>query len=57
MLFGADVTLSFAHFDLFCQGSNLTDRDYDTFYFKSVGNSFFQRGKPRRLTAGIRVTF
>lgn len=57
MLTGADVTLSFAHFDLFCQGSNLADRDYDTFYFKSVGNSFFQRGKPRRVTAGIRVTF
>lgn len=25
---------------------NLTDTDYNTFYFKSVGNSFVQKGKP-----------
>ena len=57
LLMGADVTLSFEHFDLFCTGANLLDREYDTFYFKSVGNSFFQRGKPRRLSAGVRVSF
>ena len=57
LLLGADVTLSFEHFDLFCRGANLLDREYDTFYFKSVGNSFFQRGKPRRLSAGVRLTF
>ena len=39
------------------QGANLLDREFDTFYFKSVGNSFFQRGKPRRLSAGVRLTF
>ena len=57
LLMGADVTLSFEHFDLFCRGANLLDREFDTFYFKSVGNSFFQRGKPRRLSAGVRLTF
>lgn len=56
LLAGADLTLSFGSFDLFVRGQNLTDREYDVFYFKSVGNSFFQRGKPRRLAAGIRLT-
>jgi len=32
-------------------GKNLTNTNYNTFYFKSVGNSFVQRGKP--LQAGI----
>ena len=54
-LAGGDVTLSSDRVDLFVQGSNLLGREFDTFYFKSVGNQFFQRGKPRRLTAGIRL--
>lgn len=29
--------------------------DHNVFYFKSVGNSFFQRGKPLRWTAGITI--
>ena len=36
---------------------NLTGTEYDTFYFKSVGNSFFQRGKPFRLTLGADFNF
>ena len=32
-------------------GKNLTNKEYNTFYFKSVGNSFVQRGKP--FNAGI----
>lgn len=57
LLAAADLTLSFEDFDLFVVGNNLTDREFDTFYFKSVGHSFFQRGKPRRVEAGIRLTF
>ena len=56
MLLGADLTLSFGSFDVYVRGMNLLDREYDVFYFKSVGNSFFQRGKPRRAVAGIRLT-
>ena len=50
---GADIRLEFKWFDLFLRGDNLTDADYNVFYFKSVGNSFFQSGKPARFTAGL----
>ena len=52
---GADMTLDFKWFDLRFRMDNLLDEDYNVFYFKSVGNSFFQRGKPVRWTAGIRI--
>ena len=41
---GADMTLDFKWFDLRFRMDNLLDEDYNVFYFKSVGNSFFQRG-------------
>ena len=52
---GTDMTLGFKWFDLRLRMDNLTNEDYNVFYFKSVGNSFFQRGKPFRWTAGIRI--
>ena len=50
---GADIILDFKWFDLRFRMDNLLDYDYNVFYFKSIGNSFFQRGKPLRWTAGI----
>ncbi len=35
-------------------GRNLTGTDYNTFYFKSIGRSFVQRGKP--LQAGLTLS-
>ena len=52
-ILGADVRGHFRTFDVFLRGSNLIDTDYRTFYFKSVGNSFFQTGKPLRFDIGI----
>ena len=52
-LLGADVRMEFKWFDLFFRGDNLSGTDYNVFYFKSVGNSFFQSGKPAVFTAGI----
>ena len=52
---GADIQLSFKWFDLFFRGDNLTGSDFNVFYFKSVGNAFFQTGKPARFMAGISV--
>ena len=52
-LLGADIIFDFAKFDIFLLGDNLTGKTYDTFYFKSVGNEFFQRGKPARVVIGI----
>ena len=39
--------------DLWTQ--NLTDTQYNTFYFVSIGNSFLQRGKPRTIGATLRI--
>ncbi len=57
VLLGADLRCSFRGIDLFLRGENLTDADYCTFYFKSVGNSFFQTGKPCRWNAGVSMSF
>ncbi len=36
---------------------NMTDTRYNTFYFKSIGNSFVQRGKPFQIGISIEATF
>lgn len=56
-LLGAEVRCLFKGIDLFIRGDNLTGTDYCTFYFKSVGNSFFQAGKPGRWNAGVAMDF
>ena len=56
-LLGAGFSLDFPHASLYLRAQNLTDTSYSSFYFKSVNNSFFQRGKPRRLTVGISLNF
>ena len=56
-LLAANVSFDFGRFSIFARGENLTDEDYYTFYFKSVGNEFMQRSKPARFTAGINLDF
>lgn len=34
-------------------GKNLTDKEYNTFYFESLGNRFVQKGKP--MQAGVKL--
>lgn len=46
---GASVELRKGDFTFSLWGRNLTGTDFYTFYFKSVGNSFFSHGKPRQL--------
>lgn len=36
-------------------GKNLTDADFNTFYFESMGNRFAQKGKPAQ--AGLKVNY
>lgn len=38
-------------------GRNLTGRDYDTFYFESLGNGFHQRGKPAQFGVDLHWHF
>lgn len=54
-LIGADVRLTTSKAELWLRGQNLTGTEYSVFYFKSVGNSFFQAGKPHRFTIGLSI--
>jgi hypothetical protein len=53
---GASVRGDFKRFSVTLWGKNLTDADFNTFYFKSMGNSFVQKGKPVRLGITLNVT-
>ena len=52
-LFEASVRIEHARYSIDFWGRNLSDKRYDVFYFKSIGNEFVQRGRPR--TFGITV--
>jgi outer membrane receptor protein involved in Fe transport len=57
-LLNASVAWETAHnFTVSIWGRNLTGTRYNTFYFKSVGNSFVQRGKPVQAGINIFVNF
>jgi outer membrane receptor protein involved in Fe transport len=38
-----------------CWGKNIFDRDYQAFYFESMGNSFIQKGKPAQWGITLRL--
>lgn len=54
-LLGASVTVGGEKWSMQIWGRNLTGTRYDTFYFKSMGNEFLQRGRPRQIGATLRV--
>lgn len=56
-LLGAGVSLHHKNVGLSFWGKNLNDADYDTFYFRSMGNSFFQVGKPIQLGVSFKYEF
>jgi iron complex outermembrane receptor protein len=56
-LAGADINVNLGRLSVFARTENLTGTGYQVFYFKSVGNSFFQKGKPARASVGIRLDF
>ena len=53
-LLGGGVSFVHKKMELGFWGKNLTDEAYDTFYFRSMGNDFFQAGKPRQLGVSFR---
>ena len=53
---GADFALKFNKITIFGRFDNLTCTRNPVFYFKSVGNSFFQIEKPFRWHLGLRIT-
>ena len=52
---GASIRVENNNYSLDLWGQNLTDTDFKTFYFVSIGNAFLQRGKPRIFGATLRV--
>lgn len=53
-LLAATIALRWQYVQLELWGKNLTGTRYDVFYFRSMGNDFLQRGKPRELGATMR---
>jgi len=54
---GARIGVSVKDYEIYVRGENLMGTDYRTFYFKSMGNEFFQKGKPARVYTGIKFNF
>ena len=52
-LLSATFTVDWKYVKLQLWGRNLTGTSYDVFYFRSMGNDFLQKGKPRELGATI----
>ncbi len=51
---GASLTLKFPQeLTLTLRADNITDTQYNTFYFVSMSNEFLQRGRPRQLSATL----
>ena len=53
-LVNASIRFEHRRWSLGVWGRNLTGTDYNVFYFKSIGNEFVQRGRPRSF--GITLT-
>ncbi|GHT73138.1 TonB-dependent receptor [Bacteroidia bacterium] len=53
---GSSVSLKRDKVLLTLWGKNLTNTEYNTFYFKSIGNSFVQRGKPLQVGVSMKIT-
>lgn len=51
---GADISLSFRMFSLVFRADNINCAEYEVFYFRSVGNDFFQTSKPFRWSLALR---
>ena len=56
MLLGANMTMSLRNIELRIWGKNLTDCKYNTFYFKSMGNEFLQRGRGIEFGLSVRIS-
>ena len=50
----ASISLNMKQFTLSLWAKNITNTDYDVFYFRSIGNDFLQQGKPAQFGATLR---
>lgn len=54
-LWSASVAWEKGHFGASLWGKNLLDEEFDTFYFRSIGNDFFAQGKPLQFGISVHV--
>ena len=54
-LLGVTLAMECPHIQFQLWGHNLTGTRYDVFYFRSMGNDFLQRGRPRELGVNISI--
>ena len=52
---GASLILNQAKYSISLWANNITSTEFNTFYFKSVGNSFVQRGKPMQIGLALSI--
>ncbi|MFR9672550.1 MAG: TonB-dependent receptor, partial [Rikenellaceae bacterium] len=55
-LVGSEVRFSGEKYTLSVWGKNLTDEEYNTFYFMSMGNEFVQQARPRTFGITLNIT-
>ena len=55
-LYDASLRFEQKHYSIDFWGRNLSDRTFDVFYFKSIGNEFVQRGHPRCFGVTLTLT-
>lgn len=54
-LLSASLMWEKGHFAASVWGKNLLDEEYNTFYFRSIGNDFFAQGKPLQVGVSLHV--
>ena len=54
-LFSASLAWEKGAFGASLWGKNLIDEEYNTFYFRSIGNDFFAQGKPLQLGVTLNI--
>lgn len=54
---GASLRLEHQRYSIDVWGENITDSQYKTFYFVSIGHGFYQQGKPARMGVTLRYNF
>lgn len=56
-LLGASMRLEHAQYSVDLWAENIAGTEYKTFYFVSIGNGFYQQGKPARMGVTLRYNF
>ena len=54
-IWNASLSWEKGHYGVSLWGKNLLNEDFKTFYFKSIGNNFFAKGKPLQFGVSLHL--